>query len=140
MDMCGHLPLFLRWFTASSTERRSLAVKYGLIETLKGFDLKTTEGGRLGREQGQIRDGTHDGQFCARALEMLELLLRVGEDTPTWEAIADAMLALRAETKGEATVPSRQARRDAEVQRHARRIRQVIRSIVDRFSRSETEE
>ena len=139
-EICNHLPLFLRWFTASVTERQSLAVKYGLIQTLKGFDLRTCDGGRLAAEQVDIRDAGHDGRFSARALEMLVLLGRVGDATPAWEVIADAVLALRAEANGGTAVPSRQARRSADVQKHARRIGHVISSIRVRYPHSEAED
>ena len=31
LEMGNHLPLLLRWFTSSPTERKGLAVKYGLV-------------------------------------------------------------------------------------------------------------
>jgi hypothetical protein len=140
VEICKHFPLFLRWFTASVTERHSFAVKYGLIQALMGFDLRTCEGGRLANEQMLIRTAEHDGCFCARALEMLELVGRVGDTVPSWEVIADAVLALRAEASGRTAVLSRQARRSPEVQKQARRIYSVISSIRVRYPRSEAEQ
>tara|TARA_B110001452_G_C15235173_1_gene427677 strand:- start:201 stop:3449 length:3249 start_codon:yes stop_codon:yes gene_type:complete len=127
MDMCNHLPLFLRWFTATDAERKSLAVKYGLMNTLKGF-APSHDGGRLAREQEQIRDASHDGQFSARAFEMLELLHKLDGAVLQWETAADVLLSLA----GSAT--SRQARRSAEVQQTARRICSVVSSVSARFS------
>ena len=124
MQMCNHLPLFLRWFTANDAERKSLAVKYKMMNTLKGFAPSPF----FANEEELIRDASHDGQFCARAFEMLELLHKLGGAALKWETVADVLLSLTG-----ATSASRQARRSAVVQRKARRICNVVSSVSARF-------
>lgn len=64
---------------------------------------------------------------------MLELLRKLDGGELLWESIADAML-------GQAAGGSRQARRSAEVQKKARRIRNVVSTVSARFSAKSIDE
>lgn len=125
MEMGNHLPLLLRWFTSSPTERKGLAVKYGLVQTLKGFDVPSDS--RLSNEKQMIHDASHSGRFCARAMELLELLRQANGAKVSFHHFADAILSL-------AGGSGRQARRSPELQRDAKKASAVYSQIAARFS------
>ena len=123
LDLGNHLPLILRWFTASPTERKSLAVKYGLLVTLQGFDVPSGERS----EKQMIHDASHSGRFCARAMELLELLVQMNGAKTTSDHFADALLIL---TGGS----GRQARRNPELQRGAKKASSLVSAVAARFT------
>jgi len=137
-ELGNHLFLLLKWFAAEPTERKALAIKFGLCNTLKGFGVaSSTEGARLARDQAQMCDGTHSGRFVVFALEMLELLAQVDGRPLSWELFADALVAQGGAIAG---MSGRQARRSPEVQREARKCCALVRSFSERFRSAEIHE
>ena len=74
IELKDDLPGYPKWFM-TARERNVLAVRFGVMCQLIGFDLENPE---IAHTRRQMRDGTHSGRFCVFAIDMIELLRQMG--------------------------------------------------------------
>lgn len=132
LELKDDVPGYLKWFM-TARERSLLAVRFGVMCQLIGFDLENAEIAKTKRE---IRDGTHSGRFCVFAIDMIELLRQMGAQSMPLDIVAELTVSVKRDAGTMAPgvdSSERRARRSPEVQKFARRVCQLVESIRARF-------
>lgn len=134
IELKDDLPGYLKWFM-TSRERNSLAVRFGVMCQLMGFDLKAPA---IAENMQWMRDGTHSGRFCVYAVEIIELLRQMGAQSMPSEIIAEFVVSAGRSSAISVLLPGvdssdRRARRSPEVLKISRRICQLVESVRARF-------
>jgi predicted RNA binding protein YcfA (HicA-like mRNA interferase family) len=130
LELKDCLPGFIKWFCTAS-ERKKLAVRFGMMCTLMGFSLQVPD---IAENMQQMRSGTHSGRFCVFAVEMVELLHQMGSQPVTREALAEMLVWDLSDHGVPGMDPSdRRATRSPEIQKKARTVYQLVASFQSKF-------